>query len=86
MLLHLVGILSSRFAHDARSQEHKDLDSNLTPGICVLLNLSTKIHGIPSNRTVIFKLTAVRTSNPHSHIYPTSVLFNGGYSTDGLID
>ena len=22
-LLHLVGILSSRFAHDARSQEHK---------------------------------------------------------------
>ena len=29
MLLHLVGVLSSRFAHDARSQEHKASNDNL---------------------------------------------------------
>jgi len=26
-MLHLVGILSSRFFHDTRSQEHKDFNS-----------------------------------------------------------
>jgi len=36
--LHLVGILSSRFAHDAQSQEHKVLDGfeNLVAGVLVL--------------------------------------------------
>jgi len=38
MLLHLVGILSSRFAHDARSQEHKNSQKRLV--------LQRKIFGI----------------------------------------
>jgi len=33
ILLHLVGILSSRFAHDARSQEDKAYDSSLTSAV-----------------------------------------------------
>jgi len=41
-LLHLVGVLSSRFAHDARSQEHK-ADITYVRSVKKVLKLTIKV-------------------------------------------
>ena len=72
-MLHLVGILSSRFAHDARSQEHKYL-VHVVPRIVTQFTLSSSInititlgllelgHRAPSKRRQIFTIQRSITS------------------------